>query len=92
MFAVRSEISEDEVAVALVRVPAATVSEAEVIEYCRSNMAYFMVPRYLKFVTTLPRTLTQKVEKYQLKADAEANINAGQWWDRVAAGIVISRD
>jgi crotonobetaine/carnitine-CoA ligase len=89
VFAVRSDMSEDEVGVALVRREGASVSELELTEYCRNNMAYFMVPRYLKFVDLLPRTLTQKVEKYRLKDDAEKN-PAG-WWDRVAAGIIITR-
>jgi crotonobetaine/carnitine-CoA ligase len=48
-----------------------------------------MVPRYLRFTDALPRTLTQKVEKFRLKADADANPE--QWWDRESAGIMISR-
>jgi crotonobetaine/carnitine-CoA ligase len=89
VFAVESRMSEDDVAVAVVLRPEARLSEAQLIEHCRRHMAYFMVPRYVKFVTELPRTTTQKVQKFRLKSDAEAN--PGEWWDRERAGIVITR-
>ena len=36
-------------------------------------MAYFMVPRFIAFRTELPRTLNQKVEKYRLRQELEAD-------------------
>ena len=32
-------------------------------------MAYFMVPRYVDVVPALPKTATERVEKYKLKAE-----------------------
>jgi crotonobetaine/carnitine-CoA ligase len=88
-FPVTSEHSEDEVMVSLVIREGGTVTEAELVEHCRVNMAYFMVPRYVEIVPALPKTMTEKVEKYKLKQDAEARL-AGIW-DREKAGIVIKR-
>ena len=40
------------------------------------------------FLGGLPRTLTQKVEKYRLKADAEAHQSG--IWDREKEGFVVN--
>jgi crotonobetaine/carnitine-CoA ligase len=89
VFAVRSEMSEDEVAAAVVLREAATTTPAELIEFCRQAMAYFMVPRYVLLLDDLPRNPSQKVEKFKLRAMAEADM--AQFWDREQAGIVVSR-
>jgi crotonobetaine/carnitine-CoA ligase len=52
-------------------------------------MAYFMVPRYVEFAAELPRTMSQKVEKYKLRQAAEARLT--ELWDRERAGIVLQR-
>ena len=43
-----------------------TMTEAEVSEYCRANMAHFKVPKKVVFVD-LPRTSTGKVQKFILR-------------------------
>lgn len=88
-FPVRSEHSEDEVMVSVVLREGARASEEELVVHCRDNMAYFMVPRYVELVPTLPKTMTEKVEKYKLKQDAESRL--ADIWDREAAGIVVQR-
>lgn len=90
VFPVKSEMSEDEVGAAVVLRAGMNLGEVELIEHCRGNMAYFMVPRFLQFLPQLPRTLTQKIEKYKLKAAADAD--PSKLWDREKAGIVIKRD
>ena len=89
-FPVASEHSEDEVMVdrGAAR-PGAGSTEVELVSTARDNMAYFMVPRYIEIVDELPKTLSEKVEKYKLKADAEARLVA--IWDRDKAGIVVKR-
>lgn len=84
VFPVATSLGEDEVAAAIVLAEGAQLAEAEVIEHCRRNLAYFMVPRYLRFVRDLPRNATHKVEKHRLQAQAQAAL--AQWWDREAAG------
>jgi crotonobetaine/carnitine-CoA ligase len=88
-FPLASEHSEDEVMVSVVLREGCRLSEAELVEHCRENMAYFMVPRYVDIVPELPKTMTEKVEKYKLKADAEAR--RASIWDREKAGIVVKR-
>lgn len=88
-YPVRSEHSEDEVMVSVVRREDCALDEKELIAHCAENMAYFMVPRYVEFVPALPKTMTEKVEKYRLKAAAEARLP--HVWDREKHGIVVKR-
>jgi crotonobetaine/carnitine-CoA ligase len=88
-FPVSSPLGEDEVACAVIRRGDMHVTEAELIEHCQKNMAYFMVPRYIRFVADMPRSGTHKVEKYKLQKEAQAELDA--WWDREKAGIVLRR-
>ena len=47
-------------------------------------MAYFMIPRYVEFIESLPKTPTERVEKYKLKATRPN----GNTWDREKGGFV----
>lgn len=88
-FPVTSEHTEDEVMVSVVLRENARMTEAQLIEHCKDNMAYFMVPRYVEFIAVMPKTMTEKVEKYKLKADAESRL--AHVWDREKAGIMVKR-
>jgi amino acid adenylation domain-containing protein len=57
-------------------VPATGVelSEKQVLKYCAENMETFMVPKYVEFMESLPKTPNGKIDKKQLKAKAEAGI------------------
>ena len=89
VFPVRVETGDEEVGTAILLKPGAALTGPELIEYCRRNMAYFMVPRFVEFRDELPRTLNQKVEKYRLRQAFEAE--PGRAWDREKAGIVVGR-
>ncbi len=91
VYPVRAETSEDEVAVTITLRPGAEekFSYQSLIEYCNQNLAYFMVPRYVQIAREMPMTLSQKIEKYKLRREAEANLSA--LWDRERAGIAIER-
>ena len=52
-------------------------------------MAYFMVPRFVEIVAELPKTMTEKIEKYKLREAAETRLR--EVWDREKAGIIIKR-
>lgn len=88
-FPVASEHSEDEVMVAVVPRDGVRIDEASLVEYCRDNMAYFMVPRFVEVVPALPKTMTEKVEKYRLRQSAERRL--AEIWDREKAGVVVTR-
>ena len=42
------------------------VSEADIINYCRNNMAHFKAPKHVVF-GSLPKTATGKIQKYVLR-------------------------
>ena len=80
-FGVQSELTEDDVMVAVVARPGEMLDPAELIEFCTTRMGRHMIPRYIDIVDTLPRTPTEKVEKAQLR---ERGITATTW-DRTAS-------
>jgi fatty-acyl-CoA synthase len=47
--------------------PSMTLSEAEVKDFCRSQIAHYKVPRYVVIVEEYPTTVTGKVQKYKLR-------------------------
>jgi fatty-acyl-CoA synthase len=50
--------------------PGETATEAEIIAFCRENMARFKVPKKVVF-GPLPKTSTGKVQKYVLREQAK---------------------
>jgi crotonobetaine/carnitine-CoA ligase len=80
--------SEDEVLAVIALQPGSELEPAALIDFLRDRLAYFMSPRFLRFVDALPRTPTQKVEKHVLRAAGRTP----DAWDREAAGILIERD
>jgi carnitine-CoA ligase len=86
--AVKSDVAEDEVMGIVALRAGETLDPAELIEFLRPRMAHFMVPRYLRFVSELPRTPTAKIRKVELR---EAGLTPDTW-DREAAGITIKRE
>jgi crotonobetaine/carnitine-CoA ligase len=89
VFALPAAGGEDEVAACVVLKPDAKLTEAELVAYCAENMAYFMVPRYVRYRTDLPRTLNHKVEKFKLRGELAADPALA--WDRERAGILVKR-
>jgi crotonobetaine/carnitine-CoA ligase len=75
-----SELSEEDVAVAVVPAAGAAVDPAELVEHCRAGLTSFAVPRYVRVLDELPLTPSQRVEKYKLRADGVAPGT----WDREA--------
>ncbi len=50
--------------------PGANVSEAQIIEHCRENMAHYKAPKAVVF-GDLPKTSTGKIQKYILRDQAK---------------------
>mgnify|MGYP001200802490 CR=1 FL=1 len=53
------------------RADAAPLTEQDIIDYCRQNLAHFKCPKTVIF-TDLPKTSTGKVQKFKLRDMAEA--------------------
>ena len=83
-----SDLGEEDVAIYVVRSDP-SLTERDVVEYARDNMAYYMVPRYVQFVDELPKTPTHKIAKYVLR-ERVATEYAGMW-DREEHGIEVRR-
>ncbi|TKD03493.1 AMP-binding protein [Polyangium fumosum] len=47
--------------------PGDTVSEAELVEFCKGKIATFKIPRYWKIVDEFPMTVTGKVQKFRMR-------------------------
>ena len=78
--------SEDEIMV--VCIPEGDAPDpAEFTQWMAERMPYFMVPRYIRFVSELPKTPTERVQKVKLR---EEGITADTF-DREAAGISVKR-
>ncbi|MBR1870355.1 MAG: AMP-binding protein [Kiritimatiellae bacterium] len=43
------------------------IAEAEVADFCRNRIAWFKIPKYIKFVKEFPLTASGKVQKYRLR-------------------------
>jgi len=53
-------------------------TEDEIREFCRSQIATYKIPRYVRFVTEFPTTVTGKIQKYRMReiTIAELGLNA----------------
>ncbi len=89
VFPVSTPQQDEEVGAAVVLRDGHALGERELVEYCAARMSYFMVPRYLRFVSELPTTVNQKVEKFRLRESMEAALD--EVWDRERAGILLAR-
>ncbi|GAB2177450.1 AMP-binding protein [Dongia sp. agr-C8] len=51
-----------------------TLTETEVQEFCRGQIAHQKIPRYVRFVDAFPTTVTGKVQKYRMRAAMEEEL------------------
>ncbi len=78
--------SEDEIMIVCIPEGAAP-DPVEITEFMAERMPYFMVPRYIRFVDSLPKTPTERVQKVKLR---DEGITADTW-DREEAGVKVKR-
>jgi fatty-acyl-CoA synthase len=57
--------------------PGASLSEEEVRDFCRAQIAHYKVPRYVKFVDSFPMTVTGKVQKFKMREAAIEELRLG---------------
>jgi len=70
VIAVPSSLSEDEVKAFIVLKEGEDLEPEEIVKWCLDRLANFKVPRYLAFPNALPKTPSERVEKYLLRKDA----------------------
>jgi fatty-acyl-CoA synthase len=44
-----------------------TITEEEVRDFCKGQIAHYKVPRYIKFVDGFPMTVTGKIQKFLIR-------------------------
>lgn len=81
--AVPADIGEDEVLVCVALRAQCSLAAAELIAWCVERMPDFMVPRYIRFMPALPKTPTERVQKFELR---RAGVT-GDTWDRLAQAV-----
>lgn len=64
---VPDELMGEEVAAYIVPREGTSLSEEEIIEFCKQKLADYKVPRYIKFVSELPKSHMGKILKRELK-------------------------
>ena len=69
VYAVPSEMAEDEVAAAVVLKTGAAVDPLDLIKHIEPRLPYFAIPRFVRLMAEVPRTDTQKVKKLELRAE-----------------------
>lgn len=73
---VDSELTDEDVKLCVVTRPGSELRPEDLVEFCADKMAKFMLPRYIEFLDDLPKTPTQKIEKYRLK---DAGVTRSTW-------------
>lgn len=87
-YAVPSELSEDEVMLAVVVRPGYQVSGEQVLQHCIDLLPRFAVPRFVRFIDVLPKTPSERIKKYLLREEGVTPDTI----DRETLGLVIPRD
>jgi len=52
----------------------ASAESQEIIDFCRGQIAHYKVPRYVRFVSEFPMTVTGKVQKYLIRQQIETEL------------------
>jgi len=47
--------------------PGQTADEELIRAYCRGNLAHYKVPKYIRFVSDFPQTVTGKIQKFKIR-------------------------
>ena len=84
---VPSEHGEEEILVAVVPKPGCDIDPRDLAEYLIPRMPHYMVPRYVRIMDALPKTPTNKLQKFAIR---DAGITPDTW-DREAAGIRLKK-
>ncbi|KAM9773404.1 medium-chain acyl-CoA ligase ACSF2, mitochondrial isoform X2 [Syngnathus typhle] len=54
------------------------LSQEDVKAFCKGKISHFKIPRYVMFVSSFPLTVTGKVQKHQLRQEAEERLGLAE--------------
>lgn len=83
----RGKYAEDEVMIVIVAEKGKKVDPIKLMKFLEPRMPYFMIPRFVRFEKSLPKTETQRVQKNKLREKGVTK----DTWDREKAGYKIKR-
>jgi fatty-acyl-CoA synthase len=75
VFGVPDKKSGEEVCAWIVLRQGEVVTEDEVRDFCRGQIAHYKVPKYIQFVSELPMTVTGKVQKFVMREQMIRQLN-----------------
>ena len=67
VFGIPDEKFGEEVCAWIVLKSGETVAEADITAFCRGQIAHYKIPRYVRFQTELPMTVTGKPQKFKMR-------------------------
>lgn len=73
---VPSELTEEEVLIVVVPRPGCEIDPISLLDLCQERLPYYAVPRYVRVCQELPKTPSQRIEKYRLRAEG---LTPGTW-------------
>src|SRR4029077_5520548 len=84
---VPSELSEEEVLIVVACKEGEEVAPEQLLDFCQERLPHFAVPRYVRFVTELPKNHAQRIQKPALRTEGVTT----DTWDREEHGYVVTR-
>lgn len=84
---VPSDLTEEEVLIVVVPRPGHEIDPVSVLDLCQERLPHYAVPRYIRVVDELPKTPSQRIEKYRLR---EQGLRPDTW-DRDEHGYEVHR-
>ena len=82
-----SELTEEEVLIVVVAKPGYEIDPVSLLDLCQQRLPHYAVPRYVRITDELPKTPSQRIEKYKLRAEG---LLPGTW-DREDHGYEVRR-
>lgn len=52
-----------------------SISEDDIRSFCKENIAYYKIPRFIYFVDEFPTTASGKIQKFKLREIATHDMN-----------------
>jgi crotonobetaine/carnitine-CoA ligase len=84
---VPSDLTEEEVLAIVKMKDGVEIAPEAILDHAQERLPHFAVPRYVRFVSELPKNPQQRIQKFLLR---EQGITADTW-DREAAGYLVTR-
>lgn len=79
--------AEDELMVLVIAEKGKKIEPEKLLAWLEPRMPYFMIPRFIRFVDSFPKTGTQRTQKNKLREQGVTK----DTWDMVAAGYKLKR-